>query len=64
MSQRDLHSLAQRLDVLIESYTGLQINYQLLLDRQSTWDAERAKLIEQNRIVNLKLERLRKEMGQ
>ncbi len=58
MPQRDLNSLARRIETLMESHSHLMVEYNLLLERQATWEAERRKLIEQNRLLSLKVERL------
>lgn len=64
MAQRDLALLAERLERLLDDYMALQESHRALQAKQATWEAERARLNEQNRLLQLKFERLRAELGQ
>ena len=56
MSDQDILTLEGRVDRLLESYTQLEQENQLLKNERVAWAQERAKLIKQNEMARHKVE--------
>lgn len=63
MSERDLSSLAPRLESLIQQYHQVELENKRLRAERATWEAERTRLLEQNNRLSQKLDRAGKDFS-